>query len=359
MSDDSEGDAPVFNIHPDALETSELTLDQVQRDLRCLSEALGETLLRITDFEVSGTNELIQLHHLAESISFFDENETLNRLLDRFESSPEAYSHIPTLFFARYILGGSDEIEFEPDPGDILLDWQGESVTFEFKRPRMSEGNKQYWQQHRDVLDELITILDDDFQYDIRYDAEHYLNLLFPLLEAAVGDLNSPGRTRLRNGVEVNLQETEGFNDETPIGSMIFPGSMMDKDTGDWLPMTTYAGPEATFSIAGPKIDETEKLANLVDGARKQLNEGTPNVVVIHTGDMMDSIGNLKRKAQGMFKASSNTRLNAVVLWDYHYTNDGEVEVTSRTVRNPYAANDLPSEFFDSLPNLYEEVVSN
>jgi hypothetical protein len=156
----------------------------------------------------------------------------------------------------------------------------------------------------------------------------------------------------------VTLQETNGFNEDAPVGGIILYGSMKDLDSGDLMPQTTYGGREATFSIAGPKIDETEKLAEVIEGARKQLTRDTPNVVVVHIGGMMDSLSNLKRETQNVFKSSSNTRLNAVVLWEYHYTNGGEIEVTSRTVRNPYAAKELPNEFFDLLPNLDEEVVT-
>ena len=359
MAEKSETNEDAIKISEGILETTELSVGQIEADLKYLYDVLGEYFQRIVGSEINSTYDIYYLHHLAEALKFFEENESLEKLIDRFESDQEAYSHIPTLFFASRILGDSAAIEFEPERGDILLDWEDESVTFEFKRPRISEEAAKYWEQHREILDEVESILDDDFQYTISYDKKGDFHQILPQLISEADSLNSPGRARLANTIEVDLQETEGFNDEAPIRAMIMPGKMMDKDTGNWSPMTTYASSEATFSIAGPKVDETEKLADLISGARKQLTSETPNVIVIYTGDMLDSFANLVRATQDMFKSTSNTRINAVVLWEYNYSDSGEIEVTSRPVRNPFASSELPNGVFELLPYFDQEVVTN
>lgn len=349
-----------FEINKDILDSAEFPAEQFLVDLEYLGETIGDTILNITPTEIADLNLIRMLHYLAESFAFFEETESTDRLIQRFKSPPEAQSHIPTVFFSRYILGDLGEIEFEPDGGDLILTWRDTEILFEFKRPRESQEVQEYREQHKQKLDDIKEILDTRFQYDIRYEVPHDIEVLFPLLEDAVSKINGPGKTLLSGTTELTARESGGFNEVSPIDGFIMDIWMLDKDSGEWRPLTQYSGQDATFSIAGPKIDERDKLDSLIDTARRQLEKERPTIIAIHIGNLMGSISDLKRRAQGLFKGSENTRINAIILFDHSFPSvEGGLQFTTRTIRNPYAESPIPEGFFDNLSDLNEEILTD
>jgi hypothetical protein len=223
--------------------------------------------------------------------------------------------------------------------------------------PRESKEISEYREKHREIIEELKPVLDSEFQYDIMFENDQDIDVLPSLIEPILEDLNSPGKTRPIDTIEVNVTDSGGYNENPFVDHIVLPGTVQDLDSGDWMPQTHYGGSEGTFSIAGPKVKETEKIKNIIKRARKQLSTETPNIVVVHIGQLMGSISDFKRATESIFSANKNTRLNAVVLWDYQLY-DGDIEATTRIVHNPFSDLELDEEFFENIPKLEGEVIT-
>lgn len=360
MVDEDEGKEVVFKINENVLDSAEFSARAFQEDLQFLTQTMGDSLLNITSESLSNLNQLRLLHYLAESFQFFQENESLDRLIKRFKSPQEARAHISTVYFTRYVLGELGEIEFEPDQSDVEVQLEDGRVIFEFKRPQESEEVQEYRKQHKEILNTIKEILDKRYQYDIRYKVPDDIQFLPPLLESYITEISGPGETMLTGTIEVTARKSGGYNEEAPIQGFVLDIAMHDLDSGRWMPLTQYSGKEATFSIAGPEIDETDKLERLIDRARKQIESGKPSVIAINVGHMMGSISDLQKQVKGLFQISKNTRINAVILYDYAFRSvEGGIQFTSRKIRNPYAKERLPEGFFGRIPDLDDELVTD
>lgn len=351
----------VFEIEKDVLASAEFSKNQLEADLQYLSKVLGEDMMNLTSKNLNNLAGMQRLHYVAESLRFFEGNDSLDRFLERFNTPQEAASHLPTLFFGHHLLGEEDGVRFEPDTGDIHFEWEDESVIFEFKRPRESEEVQKHRRRNMDALEDVSEVVDDRFQYDIRYQNPEDLTNLPELLERKLPEINASGETMLSETVKLRTTEKDdaGYPEDVPEMTLAMHSSVKDTDKGEWRPAVIQMGVDGSVSIAGPTMDERDKLENLIDRARKQLEKNHPAIVVIEIGSIMGAISDLKRRIQRLFQSQKNTRLNAVVLFSYQFgIEEGGVKATMRTIRNPYCANKLPDKFYNILRDRDQERVS-
>lgn len=331
----------------EVLKAANITPERFRANLRYIAKVVGKKTPNIIQPNYRDIGSVLKITWLASALKHFERNPSLQRLVNRLENKDEFESHMLTLWFAQKVLSNQGKIEFEPDHGDIKFVFNGHVVHFECKQIEESQDLKRTYKEHVQHCQQLKKMVDDRFQYDIKYYNQNELENLGKLIAPVIPNLKYPGGTRISPDIwlATNIRQNGDVKSQLEL---YLQGYLQDPDTGDMMPMTLFLAASKALSLIGPKMNEEKRLFNTIGGGRKQLDRTKPSILVLEISNVMGNRGNMKHYVQTLFKPKVNTRLSAIVLLSYMHTPMG-FDITLQTVRNPYCMNPLPETFYSIL----------